>query len=52
MDYILDRAAATGEAYIPEQVYPVIETQLEYLRAIGAVSTPVDEPVDAGHRAP
>ena len=44
--YILERAAATGEAYIPEQVYPVVETQLEYLRAIGAVSTPVDEPLD------
>ena len=47
--YILERAAATGEAYIPEQVYPVIETQLEYLRAIGAVSTPAD---DAGRRIP
>jgi hypothetical protein len=46
VNYILERAAATGEAYIPEQVYPVVETQLEYLRAIGAVSTAVDEPVD------
>jgi len=50
--YILDRAAATGEAYIPEQVYPVIETQLEYLRAIGAVSSPVDEPVDPDPETP
>lgn len=35
--YICERAAATGEPYLPEQVYPVIETQLAYLRAIGAV---------------
>ena len=27
----------TGEAYLPEQVHAVIETQLAYLRAIGAV---------------
>lgn len=46
VDYILGRAAATGEAYIPEQVYPVIEVQFEYLRAIGAVSTPVEGPLD------
>ena len=46
VDYILERAAATGEAYLPEQVYPVLETQLEYLRAIGAVSSAVDEPRD------
>ena len=37
VDYILERCAATGEAYLPEQVYAVIETQLSYLRAIGAV---------------
>jgi hypothetical protein len=48
VSYIVRRAAATGDPYIPEQVYPVIEIQLEYLRAIGAVSTPVDEPVDPG----
>jgi len=33
-------AATTGEAYLPEQVYGVIETQLSYLRAIGAVGPP------------
>ena len=33
VDYILERA---------EQVYGVIETQLTYLRAIGAVGPPVD----------
>jgi len=42
VDYILDRAAATGEPYLPEQVYGVIETQLSYLRAIGAVGPAVD----------
>jgi hypothetical protein len=35
--YVVDRCAATGEAYLPEQVEAVIETQLDYLRAIGAV---------------
>lgn len=44
VDYILERAAATGEAYIPEQVYPVVDTQLAYLRAIGAISTPATPP--------
>jgi hypothetical protein len=37
VEYILERAAATGEAYLPEQVHAVVETQLSYLRAIGAV---------------
>jgi len=31
------RSAATGEEYLPEQVHAVVETQLAYLRAIGAV---------------
>ena len=35
--YIIERAAATGEAYLPEQVYAVLDTQVAYLRAIGAV---------------
>ena len=38
--YIVERSAATGEAYIPDQVYPVVETQLSYLRAIGAIGPP------------
>jgi hypothetical protein len=37
VDYIISRSAAAGEEYLPEQVYPVVETQLAYLRAIGAV---------------
>jgi hypothetical protein len=50
VDYILERARATGEEYLPEQVHAVIETQLEYLRAIGAVgpvagpARPPDDP--------
>jgi hypothetical protein len=46
VEYILERARTTGEEYYPEQVYAVIETQLEYLRAIGAVGPAVrsDEP--------
>jgi hypothetical protein len=42
VDYILERSAATGEEYLPEQVHAVIETQLAYLREIGAVGPPVD----------
>jgi hypothetical protein len=42
VDYIVERCAATGEAYLPEQVYGVIETQLSYLRAIGAIGPPAD----------
>jgi len=37
VDYILERCAETGEEYLPEQVHAVVETQLVYLRAIGAV---------------
>jgi hypothetical protein len=37
VDYIVDRSAATGEAYLPEQIYAVVETQLAYMREIGAV---------------
>jgi len=40
VDYILDRARTTGEAYLPEQVHAVVETQLAYLRAIGAIGPP------------
>ena len=41
VDYILERCAATGEAYIPEQVYGVVDTQLDYLRTIGAIGPAV-----------
>ncbi len=42
VDYIVRRSEATGEAYIPEQVDGVLETQLTYLRAIGAVGPAAD----------
>jgi hypothetical protein len=45
--YIVDRAASTGEAYLPEQVYGVLETQLSYLRAIGAIGPPAGGERDA-----
>jgi hypothetical protein len=45
--YILERAADTGEAYLPEQVYGVIDTQLSFLRSIGAIGPPADEPPPA-----
>ena len=46
VDYILRRAAETGDAYIPEQVEAVVDCQLTYLEAIGAVGRKVgpDEP--------
>ena len=52
VDYILARSAETGEAYLPEQVYGVIETQLSYLRAIGAVGPPAGSDVDPGANPP
>jgi hypothetical protein len=44
VDYILERARATGERYLPEQVHAVIDTQLAYLREIGAVGPPAETP--------
>ncbi len=38
--YIVARSAATGEAYIPEQVQGVIDCELDYLRHIGAIGRP------------
>ena len=46
IDYILRRTAETGEEYLPEQVEAVVDTQLEYLRVIGAMSTPADPSAD------
>lgn len=45
VEFIIERCAATGDRCLPEQVYGVIDTQLSYLRAIGAVGPP------AGHDA-
>ena len=44
ISYILDRCEATGEAYLPEQVHGVVETQMSYLRAIGAIGPPAESP--------
>ena len=45
--YIVERAASTGEAYLPEQIYGVLETQVTYLRSIGAIGPQADEPPTA-----
>ncbi|MGH8992638.1 MAG: hypothetical protein ACRDZ7_14115 [Acidimicrobiia bacterium] len=47
--WILERADAAGLGFSAEQVHAVIETQLAYLRSIGAVGPPADdiEPDDA-----
>lgn len=50
VDYIVEQSRATGEEYLPEQVYAVIDTQLAYMRAIGAVGGRVatdEQPPDA-----
>jgi hypothetical protein len=41
-EYILERCAATGEAYLPEQVEAVIDCQLDYLVFIGAIGRAAD----------
>jgi hypothetical protein len=41
--YILEQAAARGEDFTAEQVHAVVETQLAYLRAIGAVGSKADD---------
>lgn len=35
--YVLDQAARTGHDYTPDQVLAVLEAQMSYLEAIGAV---------------
>jgi hypothetical protein len=42
IEYILERAAETGEAYLPEQVEAVIDCQLDYLVFIGAIGRAAD----------
>ena len=43
VSYILEQAAAKGNEFTPEQVHAVVETQLAYLRAIGAVGSKADD---------
>jgi hypothetical protein len=42
-DYVLQRAEAQGVGYTPTQVHAVLEAQMTYLEAIGAVG-PVADP--------
>jgi hypothetical protein len=44
VEYILERARAAGTEYLPEQVHAVIDTQLSYMRAIGAIGPPAARP--------
>jgi len=43
VEYIVGRADAAGTNFIPEQVFAVMETQLAYLRSIGAVGSRADD---------
>ena len=43
VSYILEQATARGAEFTSEQVHAVVETQLAYLRAIGAVGTKADD---------
>jgi len=43
VSYILEQAAAKGEVFTAEQVHAVVETQLAYLRAIGAVGSKAED---------
>jgi hypothetical protein len=43
VSYILEQAAAKGSEFTAEQVHAVVETQLAYLRAIGAVGSKADD---------
>ncbi len=40
VDYVIEQAATEGFDFAPEQVHAVIDTQLRYMRAIGAISNP------------
>jgi hypothetical protein len=41
--YILEQAAARGDEFTAEQVHAVVETQLAYLRSIGAVGSKAED---------
>ena len=45
--YILEQASGRGVEFTPEQVHAVVETQLAYLRAIGAIGSRADDLGDA-----
>jgi hypothetical protein len=50
--FIVARASAAGEVYLPEQVEAVVETQLRYLRAIGAIGPAGLDQGDLGDESP
>jgi hypothetical protein len=52
VDHICARSRETGEEYLPEQVYGVLDTQLGYLRAIGAVGGAAPPPEGPRPRRP
>lgn len=43
VSWILEQAGAAGLGFSPEQIHAVIETQLAYLRSIGAVGPRADD---------
>ncbi|HEX9968976.1 MAG TPA: hypothetical protein VGB03_02470 [Acidimicrobiales bacterium] len=44
VDYVLRRAAALGESYTAPQVHAVLDAQMTYLEAIGAIGPEAPEP--------
>lgn len=48
--YVLERAEASGTPYTATQVHAVLDAQLTYLEAIGAIGP--EAPPDAGNAAP
>ena len=42
VDYVLARAQALGESYTAAQVHAVLDAQMSYLEAIGAIGPEVD----------
>jgi hypothetical protein len=52
VEHICTRSRETGEEYLPEQVYGVLDTQMGYLRAIGAVGGAAPEPKPNPKRNP
>ena len=47
VNYVLERADLSGSSYTPTQVHAVLDAQMTYLEAIGAIGpeAPPDEPV-------
>lgn len=41
-EFVQERAFADGHAYEPDEIFTVLDLQADYLKAIGAVGTPVD----------